>query len=588
MSPRKGRHPRRKGPGGPRRSSRVGPVRTPGTAPGTHRDGLLGPSVDNLVRSLLRSVRTVAAPDDPARPLAIEVWADRMAETVYGPEQMPADFYADLAEGLRASDDPDAPAALAALALVLDHRDAAPLRRAQAAERAVRSGADRSDLGIGRATVTSCIEISHPQGDAVSLVLEVDQPGAPHTAAVYVDLNLGGMATDLVLGPPEAGRLAAVDGSGLVVRAVDPAEARARAEWALDLTDHTVEPPVKPGAEEVRGAVERRLALLPVGGEVPEVEPLDPDEIEDLVDAFLASPEAAALGEDQRDEAGWLLDPWLSHATGHAIGDPHRISPTLVELFCLDWYPRKVIGDPSTAEAAPAVLAAWTHYVARITDLDDRWRDEALVAIDRWAPALASSGPDLGLGGGLHDPIDPELGSVIGRDDDPPDHAGDEGADGGSTDDASPLVAAFDRAADGSDWRPLQPQPPGPRRVHWEVDAREVLPEVATKVKAICLQASHAADVLLGPSFVQPAVDLAVRIGTLDPSPLPHTRDDVWSSAVVWLLADDGGALDPHTPGRTRDDLAAALPAARPTITRRATEVRDRLGLAPGDLAVDW
>ena len=575
MPPRKGRHPRRKGPGGPRRTSRVAPDAVPGTAPGRHREGLLGPSVEALVRSLLSSLRAVAAPDDPARALAVEVWADRMAETVYGPEQMPADFYADLAEGLLASGDDDAPAALAALALVLDHRDAAPLRRAHVAHRATLPADDLSDLGIGRATVASTLEVSHPQGDGVSLVLELDQPGTPHTAAVYVDLTLGGLATDLLLGPPGAGRAASDDGGGIEVASVAPAVVRARAERALDLTDHTVEPPMTPGADEARGAVRRRLALLPPGGEVEEVEPLDPDAIEALVEAFLDSPEAAALEEHERDEAGWLLDLWLGHATGHAVGDPHRVSPTLVERFCLDWYPREVIDDPSAAAAAPEVLRAWTRYAARLTDLDDRWRDEALEAVDTYAPALAAT---LGAppGPGRVDDLDADLGALVEGDD------GDPSGDGGG----ARLLAAFDRAGQGSTWRPLQP--PGPREVHREVDAAGVVPEVATKVEAICLQASDAADRLLGPAFVQPAVDLAVAVGRLDPSPLPHTRDDEWASAVVWLLADDSGAFAPGTAGRTPDDLSRALPASQATVTARVTEVRERMGLAPGDLAVRW
>ena len=591
MSPRKGRHPRRKGPGGPRRTSRVGhdaeiiPIDRASGA--RHRAGLLGPSIDNLVRSLLSALRTLAPEDPGARPIGVEVWADRMAATVYGPGQMPPDFYADLADGLLGSPDPDARPALAALALVLDHEDAADLRQAHADHRDLLPPDDPSDLGIGRAVARRAFEIDHVQGDGATLMVEVDQPGAPHCVGVYIDNTLGGLAKDLLVGPPwmqvEATYRA---GPGITVREVPLAEVRARYEAALDLTDHTLDPPVPEDFEDTRPLVARRMALLPPGGEVPEVPVPDGEEVEELVEAFLDSPEAAALDPAVEEQAGWLVDLWITHATGYAIGSPHRLSPMLVEVFCVDWYPRKALVDPETVAAAPAVLAAWARYAARITGLDDEWRDEALAAIAAFTPAMAAGVPTEGIGGDDLDGLDPEIREAFLQE---------VAADGVTVADLEQEVADGSRTnltsvppPDERSWTPLVPAPAEPRRLHWEADARAVVPEVATKVKAICLGSSVLAADLLGEAFVQPAVDLAVRIGEVEPSPLPHTQDRAWTAAIVWLLAEDSGAFATRTPGRRRDDLAADLPLGRTATTKRAGQIRDLLDLAEGELAVDW
>lgn len=584
MAPRKGRHPRRtKGPGGPRRTSRVGdnviPIsRAPSARP---REGLLAPSVDNLVRTLLSSLRKIAPSDPESRPIGIEVWADRMAATVYGADQMPDDFYADLADGLLVSDDPDARPALAALAHVLDHPDAEPLRRTHADHRAGLDPADPSDLGIGRATARRGFEIDHVQGDGVSLVVDLDQPGAPHCVGVYIDHNMGGLAKDLLVGPPWTALVhdRTYEGvPGMAVREIRLDELRARCAEAIALTDHSIDPPVAEDFDDVRALVERRMALLPTGGAVPERDAPEDEEIEELVGAFLRSPEASALREADRDEAGWLVDLWINHATGHAIGDPHRVSPTLIEVFCVDWYPRKVVADAATAAAAPAVLEAWTRYAARVTGLADEWRDEALRALAAYAPAMADDAPGPSRDGGRLDDLDPELREVLLG-------ATEELSE---TDRVGVVRGPFDRSPDDAgQWSPLQPGQVGPRRLHPETEPVGVAPELVTKVKAICAQCRLAADRLLGGAFVAPAVDLAVRIGVLDPSPLPHTQDRAWTSAIVWLLAEDSGAFS-QEPGRTRDDLATDLPLTRASVTKRVAQIRDRLGLEVGDLAVAW
>ncbi|HYI60495.1 MAG TPA: hypothetical protein VEW93_01670 [Acidimicrobiales bacterium] len=387
MRDRGGRHRRAKGPGGPARPSRSGRVTAPPAADGV---AFTGPAPERLLGPLLSMLRATAPPEAPGRAVGIEVWADRLAETVYAEGAMPRDFYAELGGGLAASEDVDAPAALAALAVALAHRDAEPLRAVHRDQvRARRGTADEdTDQGIGRAVPVRAREIVALNGDGVTVVVDVDQPTAPHSVSVHVDHNLMGVATDAGAGPPWTDGHS--DDEGTVVAEVSLADARARIRHALDMAGHS---PGAPGAAEmdsVRALVERRLALLPSGGGVPARPTVTEEEMDDHVQAFLASPEAGALDDLDRAEAGWIAELWIDHAVNDTIGGPLRVSPTLVELFGIASLPHSGGVDEATLAAAPAVLDAWIRYAARVTDVDDRGRDEALAALATITPHLAS------------------------------------------------------------------------------------------------------------------------------------------------------------------------------------------------------
>lgn len=584
MSTRKGRHPRRRGPGGPRRAtggrttSRSGSSRAP--VP------FARPPIDRVVAPLMDALRTVAPPGEPGRAIGVEMWADRMAESVYGPGAMPGEFYAELAEGLTSSADPDAPAALAALAGALPWREARALRKAHEERRRQVGDGDDSDLGIGRGVVTRAVELSHPQGDGVSLLFDVDQPTEAHCIGIYVDHNLGGIAKDGLTGPP-LGDLAdgrrVGDVPDLVLSDISFGEARARIEAALAATDHMLDPPIDVDLPTVRPLLDRRMAALPSGHLLPPRRPLGDDEVEALVAAFTSSPEAATLTPAQAQEAPWLIELWVDHATNEAIGEPHRVSPVLVELFCADWYPRTVVGEPAATDAAPAVLAAWVRYASRVTGLRDRWRDEALDAVRRWAPEMRRPPGAGSLVGDARDGR-PHLQAV----DDTSALDEDDGDDAATRDGHPSAWPAGPAWADPPPdaWKTLQSAIGAPPP--WTVDDARVPPAVATKVKAICLHAVHRAADLLGPAFVQPAADLAVRLGELEPSPLPHTQDRVWGGAIVWLLAEDSGGFDPDRPGRRPEDMASDLGVGQPTLTRRVAQLRDRLDLDEGACRVPW
>ena len=133
------------------------------------------------------------------------------------------------------------------------------------------------DLGQARpvAALMMCDEVFD---DAVSVLIEFARPNAePHTLGLYIDHNMGGIVKDAFV----AGPLGEVRERFPDLRALDLREARARLERALDVLDHTLDPPVDKDVDRLRGFMDARAKLLPGGAGLPdEFEELAPDERE--------------------------------------------------------------------------------------------------------------------------------------------------------------------------------------------------------------------------------------------------------------------------------------------------------------------
>jgi hypothetical protein len=199
--------------------------------------GLLDPTLDRMVATLLETARG-AAEGHPAPGIALEQWALDLAGTSFDEEVMPREFYVDLGRTLTGSDDPLAPAALAALALALGHRDAAPLRRARSDQLASGPADPDADLGIGREVPVGAISIGAAGEDQVSIVIGFTAAGSDHTIGLLVDDAMDGLGRDLFVGPPiEVIERDARTDPDLVVAEVPLAEAAARMRAALAVTD---------------------------------------------------------------------------------------------------------------------------------------------------------------------------------------------------------------------------------------------------------------------------------------------------------------------------------------------------------------
>jgi len=252
----------RKGPGGPTRPARSGRA-TPSTSR-RHRpevSGLLDPTLDQMVTTLLETARGALPPGHPAPGVALEQWAHELAATSFDDEAMPREFYVDLGRTLAASTDELAPAALAALALVLDFKDAAPLRRAHADWLASGPADLDGDLGLGREIPVRAVTIGHPDEPQTSYVVGFDTPGGGHAIGLLVDDELDGLGRDLFLGPPiDAIAADAAADPELVVADVPLADAAARMRAALAVADAEDWDDLEDLA--VRPLLDRRLALV--------------------------------------------------------------------------------------------------------------------------------------------------------------------------------------------------------------------------------------------------------------------------------------------------------------------------------------
>ena len=200
-------------------------------------------------------------------------------------------------------------------------------------------------------------------------MVEFAEPGGGfHTLGVYIDHNLGGLVKDVFL----AGRLAEVretiehapDRGQIAFRELELGEARARVEAALDMLDHTLDPPVSEDVHAMRALIDVRLRLLPSGFELPEtyVE-VTLEERDALLEDFLASPEGRRWRGDEDAEYAARLA--IDFGADYNHGGPLRWSPVVVEIFMLDWLARKITEEPAFFERVPEVLGDWVRYAGR-------------------------------------------------------------------------------------------------------------------------------------------------------------------------------------------------------------------------------
>ncbi|MBI2711121.1 MAG: hypothetical protein HYX34_15735 [Actinobacteria bacterium] len=124
---------------------------------------------------------------------------------------------------------------------------------------------------IGRAKAAGAVLVDHVTGDGVNVMIGYDDPVEPHSLGIYVDHSLGGMAKDILVGPPlPQARAFFGEGEGFSVTALELAEARARLEAALAQTDRTLGAPVAEDFDQYRPFLERRVRALPRGGVAPD------------------------------------------------------------------------------------------------------------------------------------------------------------------------------------------------------------------------------------------------------------------------------------------------------------------------------
>lgn len=418
----------------PRRQRR----RASGGSPSTAQRGsgassataLRGSAVDRELAKLMKDMAeiTVTEAREPRDVLEAEQWASCIVGTWHVTPLLEGDVeelffpaYVSALEELGSA------GALATLRAMSGVGAAIHARRARAAADRLAAG------GLGEPPWAEGIGRSRPVGallmyeeafeDGVSVIVEFAAPGAqPHTLGIYIDHNMGGLVKDVFLAGPlsevrrKLGRRAP-NGVGLALRELDLAEARARVEDALEILDHTYDPPVDGDVRTLRALIEARMRLLPAGAVLAdEVHEFEPAERERLLADFLDSPEGRRWrgDEDAEDAVATAID----FGCDYNHGGPLRWSPVVVEIFMTSWLTRKVVRDPEFFRCVPDVLPDWVAYAGRrrevpaaplreAVDAVKRYRKEMLAAAsdpDSWGPAKAFAVAAQAAGVDLSDP----------------------------------------------------------------------------------------------------------------------------------------------------------------------------------------
>ncbi|MEU9825081.1 hypothetical protein [Micromonospora chersina] len=234
---------------------------------------------------------------------------------------------------------------------------------------------------LGRVHLTGAWSYGDVYGDQTSYLATFaydDAEGGPeHALVALVDHNIG-ITKDVFVGGPaarivEQAREICTEDEFTWFRTEDPARMRAEVGRHLAVTDDLGELPAQGSLATDRALVGARLAALP-GPALPaataDVPPLTDEVRTRLIRAFLGSPEAVRFGLDRVADGElaslhFCLGLLLDHAASFPDADPMRWSPTVAELFLLDWVHRRAVLDMDDAAMLPRVLRGWAAYAAR-------------------------------------------------------------------------------------------------------------------------------------------------------------------------------------------------------------------------------
>ncbi|HCB03055.1 MAG TPA: hypothetical protein DEQ43_02160 [Nocardioides bacterium] len=285
---------------------------------------------------------------------------------------------------------------------------------------------------LSEVRIEQVVEMRHVLRDGENYFLDVRLPdGFAMTAVVYVDNNLGpvvkdGYTIDAPLDAVLEQARAAVD-EDTSLEPVDPADARALMEAALEIEAIMFPPMESESWPACRPLLRWLVSLLPSGGRVPEETMPSDDELDAIADGFLASPEGRSFNDP--DHAA-LLDVLVSLGATYDVQDPLRWSPVNVELLLLDRVPRKVVDRVQVLTKLPDLLRAFIRYAYRLRGLRTELLVETLESVDRWEPeyqrlirtpraqgaeALARMAMGLPTGLEAHDPWEQLVAAVGGE-----------------------------------------------------------------------------------------------------------------------------------------------------------------------------
>ncbi|WNM41815.1 hypothetical protein RMN56_10940 [Micromonospora halotolerans] len=256
---------------------------------------------------------------------------------------------------------------------------------------------------LGRVHLTGAWSYGDVYGDQTSYLAtfayDDDEGGPEHALVALVDHNIG-ITKDVFVGGPaarivEQAREICTQDEFTWFRTEDPARMRTEVGRHLAITDDLGELPAQGSLATDRALVGARLAALP--GPAPaaaDLPPLTDETRTGLVRAFLGSPEAVRFGLDRVADGElaslhFCLGLLLDHAASFPDADPMRWSPTVAELFLLDWVHRRAVLDMDDAAMLPRVLRGWAAYAARQRGLAPAAAARTDEAIQEMVPEFA-------------------------------------------------------------------------------------------------------------------------------------------------------------------------------------------------------
>ena len=337
-------------------------------------------------------------------PLDVELWASHFLGSMWeGRTDLPpdeADDYAlvygrPLVEAVAAAGGPGALTAIAAV----DDGNLAGIARGLA-DGLPRLESEPSWLScVGTASITSAATMRDDVfDDGVTTFLEARHAtGDTHAVGVYINNNLGMMATDILL-TDSLERVAEVirgipgEDADVTLVPLEPGEAAAQIAHAILLTEMSLDPPVTEDYAALRALAALRadevaeFVSVSGRGEMPRAER------DALCDEFLSAAEGRGFAPDG-DEA-FAASLAIDFCADYVDGRPLRWSPQVVEFFMASWIPRKVLADAGLYAALPAGLDAWVRFAGRKRGLPQWAIETTREAIPQWRDEMTRAGSD--------------------------------------------------------------------------------------------------------------------------------------------------------------------------------------------------
>lgn len=255
-----------------------------------------------------------------------------------------------------------------------------------------RTQADRLDalrdqapawLGVlGRARFLGSWRTQEPfgDGDMVALVFEHDGY-PPHAVGVLIDHNLGSMAKDVLAADDAAMLRASWEEELPGVSTVDlgAQEAADILAHGLEVEEMYLDSPATDELRELRPLLRTYLRALPRPRPIQR-RTLGERDRHRLAEEFASCDEARGLDSAVVDELAWRI---VDFGCDYSDGDPMRWSPIVVELFMIDWLPRKAMLEVPV-KGAPDVIKAWVRFAGRRRGLAQELIEETAAAVGRW------------------------------------------------------------------------------------------------------------------------------------------------------------------------------------------------------------